>query len=125
MGSDQGDYHCRKFGPLRFMDRNSISQYELISLAPIVIHPAPVKLDRHRVHDGVESCHEADVAVENVFVVVVLRLNDLVPNAELPAKFLNMRGFRPGGIQLLLEADIQLADAQRTAVHRAQHLDVA
>jgi hypothetical protein len=51
------------------------------------------------------------VAVENIFVIVVLGLDYLVARTKLPAKFLNDRLISAGWVQFILEPDVQFAYA--------------
>jgi hypothetical protein len=67
--------------------------------------------------------HEADVAVVDLLVVVVLDLHDLVPRREGPAKALDLPW--PRRVESGLEFDVERSRADAPAVHRAQHLDVA
>src|SRR5215510_9646414 len=67
--------------------------------------------------------HDAQIAVVDVLVVIVLDLHDLVARTERPAKALNAGvAWR---IQDVLKLDIQGAGTETAAVHRAEHLDVA
>ncbi len=63
------------------MHRNGVGQHELVGLAPVVIHAAPVEIDGQRLVDGVEAADEADIAVEDVLIVIVLHLHHLVAQA--------------------------------------------
>ena len=75
--------------------------------------------------DRVEAADEADIAVENVLIVIVLDLHHLVAQAEdLPVK--RLLGFhRAGGIEGRLQLLIQGVHSGRAAVHGRQHLHLA
>ena len=66
--------------------------------------------------------HEADVAVVDLLVVVVLDLHDLVAGREGPAETLDLPG--AGGVERSLKFDVERPRADAAAVHRAQDLDV-
>jgi hypothetical protein len=66
----------------------------------------------------------ADVAIEDLLLVVVLRLDDLVPDLEPPAKSLRGGFTETNRIQSTLEHDVQFADSDRSPVHWAQNLNV-
>ena len=75
-------------------------------------HVRLVEADGDRALFGIDTDDLADVAVEDVFVIVVFGLDDLVAEAELPAELLD-RGFvRAGRVQLGLETEVEFADAQ-------------
>ena len=67
--------------------------------------------------------HDAEIAVVDVLVVVVLDLHDLVARAECPAEALDADLAR--WVQRVLQLDIERAGTEAAAVHRAEHLDVA
>ena len=67
--------------------------------------------------------HDAEIAVVDVLVVVVLDLHDLVAGTEGPAEALDADV--AGRVQRLLQLDVERARAEAAAVHRTQHLDVA
>src|SRR5262249_1298516 len=62
--------------------------------------------------------------VEDLFFVIILGLHDLVPNTKLPTEFFYDRFIWSGGVQLVLQPNIQLADTQRAAVHGRENLNV-
>src|SRR6516164_5444392 len=65
----------------------------------------------------------ANLAVVNLFVVVVLDLHHLVASRKGPAKSLDL--FVARGIKRRLQLNVQGPRTNSTPVHRAQHLDVA
>ena len=67
--------------------------------------------------------HDAEIAVVDVLVVIVLDLHDLVARAEGPAEALDADLARR--VQRVLQLDIERASTEAAAVHRAEHLDVA
>src|ERR1019366_4603066 len=74
---------------------------------------------------GIDSLDDPDIAIDHVLVVVVLRLDDLVADLESPSEPLNGRLAGAGGVQYLLQGCVQFAHAERSAVHRAENLNVA
>jgi hypothetical protein len=66
--------------------------------------------------------HDAEVAVVDLLVVVILDLHDLVARTEGPAEAFNADLAR--WVQRVLQLDIERACPEAAAVHRTQHLDV-
>ena len=118
------DHDGGKLRALGFVDGYGVSECYFVQLAKIVNHLPLIELHRDLALDQVDLRNLPNVAVEHVLVVVVLRLDDLVPDPEPPAELLHDWFLGPGRIQLGLESRVQLADAERATVHRAEHLDV-
>ncbi len=66
----------------------------------------------------------ADVAVEDVLLVIVAELDDFVAGAEIGSETLDLGGELVGRIEAVLEIPVERGGAKRAAVHRGEHLDV-
>src|SRR5262245_40079603 len=119
----QGDHHRRVFAALAFVNRQGVGQGQLIQLVKVVDDLAVVEADRQFLVLQVDAGDAADVAVEDVLVVVVDRLQYLVAGAKGPAEAGDFR-LVLRRIEGLLQADVQAARAQLGAVHRRQDLYV-
>ena len=118
------NHHRRKLRTLRLVNRDRVGQRQLIQLAKIVVHLAPVKIDKRLPFLGVDLRDVSDVAVERVLVVVVAGLDHPVANLKAGAKLLHEGHVRSRRIQRFLQSDVQLAHAQQAPMHRAQHLHI-
>ncbi len=77
---------ARELGTLRLVDRQDIGQSNFIQIAKIVFHLPPLKIDDHYLFDAVNGLDHAQIAVENIPIIVVFGLNYPVPKAKRPAK---------------------------------------
>src|ERR1035438_2654449 len=107
------------------MDSDRVGQGEFVQLAELIND-----LTRRKTHCDLAlhriNLHNLpDVAVEYLFVIVILGLDHLVVEAELPAELLHRRFVRPCGIQFRLQARVQFTDAKGAPIHWREHLDVA
>ena len=75
--------------------------------------------------DAIHAAHEADVAVENILVVIVDSLHDLVPGPVGDAKQPPLGLLIGSRIEPGLHALIERAHPCRAAIDRSQHLDLA
>src|ERR1700720_4396273 len=116
------DYDGRVFGALALVDRRGVGRPQRIEFAEAVGDSAAVETGGEFASVGIDIVDVADVAVVDVFVVVVLDLHDLVAGGEGPTETLDLA--LAGGVQRRLKFDIQRAGSDATAVHRAQHLNV-
>src|SRR5262249_38327916 len=112
----------RVFRALAFVDRRGIGRHQRVKFAKAVGHGTSVETGGELAGVGINIVDIANVAVVNVFVVVVLDLHDLVPRREGPTKPLDLA--LAGRVQRRLEFNVQRAGASAAAVHRAQHLNV-
>src|ERR1019366_4675140 len=119
------DDHRRKLRALRLVDSHRVGQRDFIQLPEVVRHQPVIEPYRDFLLDGIDFLDHADVTIEDLFLVVVLRLNHLVPDLEPPAESLRGGFTEPNGIQSALEYRVQLADSDRSPVHWAQNLTVA
>ena len=93
MLSGEGNHHDGKLRALGFVNGDGVSQGEFVELAIIVNHLATFELDAELAFDRIDLSDLADVAIENLFVVIVFGLNHLVANAEVRAEFFDARFF--------------------------------
>src|ERR1017187_9192222 len=119
------DNHGRELRALRLVDGHRVGQRDFIQFTVVVRHQPVVEPYRDFLLDGIDLLDHADVTIEDFFFVVVLRLDDLVPDLEPPAESLRGGFTETNGIQSTLEHRVQLTDADRAPVHRAQNLYVA
>ncbi len=80
------DHHCRELRSLRLVDRDRVSQRNLVQFPEVVLHQPVVEADRDLLLDHIDPLDDPHVAVEHVLVVVVLRLDDLVAYLESPSE---------------------------------------
>src|SRR5262249_28663823 len=71
----------------------------------------------------VDGRHDAEIAVVDVLVVVILDLHDLVARAEGPAEAVDAN--LAGRVQRVLQLDVEGTSAKTAALHRAEHMDIA
>src|SRR5664279_1319381 len=113
----------RIFRPLGFVDRRGIGENELVQFAKEIGHVAAVEANCDLAELRVDRGDEAEIAVIDVFVVVVLGLHHLVADKEGRSKLHDLR-FGPW-VEGLLQLDIQGPGAETASVHRAEDLNVA
>src|SRR5260370_4280265 len=111
------------FRALALVDGRRVGQHQLIQLAKAVIDVAAVEIDAELAFLHIDARHDAEVAIVDVLVVIVLDLHDLVARTEGPAEALDADLARR--VQSVLKLDIHGAGTEAAAVHRAEHLDVA
>jgi hypothetical protein len=85
----QRDHNSGIFGALAFVDRRGISEHEFVEFAKAVNHLAALEVDGNLALLHSDTRHDAEVAVVNLLVVVVLNLHHLIAGAESPAKALD------------------------------------
>ena len=79
------------FGSLGFVVGGGVAQRHLVKFAEAVAHRTAVEVDQHLRGVGIDGGDEADVAVEDLFVVVVFGLHHLVADAVGVAEALDDR----------------------------------
>ena len=123
MAGHEGQEDDRVFAALALVDAHGVGEGELADLRALVVDGRLGEADGEVV--GLELADVADVAVEDVLLVVVLRLHDLVPEAEGhdAVRVLGLRGTRR--IERGLEAAVEAVDAAVLAMHGREHLDIA
>src|SRR5215813_10028136 len=98
------------------MDRGRIRQRELIQFSEGILYTPAVKVDVEDAFFEINLGDAPDIAVEDLFLVVVDLLQHFVPGRIVPAKTLQLRG--SGGIEPLLQCAIEGAGSHDAAVGR-------
>ena len=80
---------ARELRPLRLVDRQDIGQSDLVQIPEVVFCLPTLEIDHHLLLDAVDGFDQPEIAVENVPIIVVFRLDYAVPEAERPAKSLD------------------------------------
>ena len=93
------------------MDRDGVRERDFVEFPEIVNDLALVEPDRDLRLDRINLHNLADVAVEHVLVLIVLRLDHFVPGPKLPAEFFHGRLIGTGRVQFILKPDVQFTDA--------------
>ena len=122
LGKDRDD-HGGIFGALALVDGSGIGGNQRVKLAEAVRHRAPVEARHQFAHLQIDVVDVANVAVVDFLVVVIFDLHDLVAGRKGPSETLDLAF--AGGVQRRLQFDVERSRADATAVHRAEHLDVA
>ena len=82
MLGEDGDDHGGIFASLRFVNGYGIGVDDFVQLRKLIGHGNPVVRDDHDLFFRIHGGDSADVAVEDLFVIVVPHLHDLVHEAE-------------------------------------------
>ena len=106
------------------MNGDGVSRRKLVQLAEVVDHLLILESDGHALVGEVDHLYPPHVAVEDILVIVVLHLNDLVPDTEIPSELLDLGPSRPSGVEEDLQSPVHLPGPQRAAMHGTEHLDV-
>ncbi len=106
---------------LGLVDGDGVGQGDVHELVPLVAHRPAVEVDEQRPPGLVGLEDGADVAVEDVLVVVVADLHDLVARPERARADLKAL---PAGVEAGLELGVEVVDADDPLVHGADDLDL-
>ena len=121
------DYHG-VLAALRLVDADAVGEGEVARLGALEVMLLAVELDHQLARAGVDRPHGADVAVEEVLVVVVPELDDLVARAELAAGGAHHLGPTvvpgPGRVECGLQLEVEVGHAGHALVHRSEYLHV-
>ena len=117
MLSAQRDHDGGVFRALAFVDRRGVSENELIKFAKAKRDFPAIELSDELAFLDVDARYDAEIAVIDVFVVVVLDLHDLVARAEGPAEAFDADLARR--VQRRLQLDVEGTGTEAAAVHRA------
>src|ERR1700730_12470593 len=121
--SAERDHDGRVFRALALVNRRRIGQHQLMEFAKAVGEISAIEVDGELAFLHVDARHDAEVAVVDLLVIVVLDLHDLISWTEGPAETLDAD--LTGRVTRRLQLDIEGAGTEATPVHRAEHLDVA
>src|SRR5262245_35096516 len=122
MLGDEGNHYRWIFRALALMDRGGIGQRELIEFTIGILDLASLKLHVHHALLWVNLPNAADVAIKDLFVIVIDMLEHFIARGIGPAKALELRSGL--GIELLLEGAIEGACADEPAIHGGEYLNI-
>ena len=108
---------------LALVDADRVRERERVELGIVDRDVALVDAEGEPTSLRVERANDADVAVVDLAIVVVLQLHDLVARAE-PLRAADDLG-PSRRVERRLERLVERVDARGSLVHRGQHLDVA
>src|SRR5207253_9340329 len=101
----------------------------LIRRAEFIRDLSAIEVDPQRLRLIIDGQSSADVAIENMLLIVVHRLQQFVADAKSPTVAIDLgNGFtRSGGsrIQYFLKSGVEGSRAKRRAIHRSQDLNIA
>lgn len=100
------DHHRRERRTLRLVDADRVGQRDFVQFAEVVSHQSIVVPDGDLLVDRIDPLDRADVSVEDFLLLIVLCLNNLVPNLEPPPKPFGGRFAWPNRVQDVLERRI-------------------
>src|SRR5262249_39802358 len=112
----------RIFRALALVDGHGVGRHQGVQLAEAVDYGTPIEAGSELALIKVDIHDIADIAVVDLFVVIVLDLHHLVAGREGPAESLDLTFV--GRIQGRLQFDIQGARTNAAPVHGTQHLDI-
>ena len=121
MRHEYGHHDDRVLTALGFVYRCGIGQHQLVKLRHVIDNQTVVKLDAQLPILRVNVLYDADVPVEDLFLVIVADLHDLVAPAVFHAPAAQAEAV---GIHRLLEHLVQICRADDAALHGCQHLDI-
>ena len=113
----QRDDDAGSFAALIFMDGDGPCKGELIHLLAVVDDMPIVELHADRPSLRVNGPNKTDIPVEDLFLVIILHLDDLVVEDKGPE-------FCAALMKELLEACVQLGDPALSSPHRGEDLDL-
>jgi len=111
------------FRALAFVNCRGVSRNQRVEFSETIGDGAAVETGDQLTSVGVDIVDVTDVAIVDLFIVIVLDLHDLVAGREGPAEAPHFS--LAGGIERRLQFDVERARADAAPVHRAQHLDVS
>src|SRR6516225_9126168 len=103
----QRDDYRRVFRALALVDCRRVGQHQLIELTKTICDFPAVEVDVEFAFLEIDARHDAEIAVVDVLVVIVLDLHDLVARTESPAESLDADLARR--VQRVLQLDIERA----------------
>jgi hypothetical protein len=111
--------------PLQLLRKSPRRRGHFVQFAEIVFHHSVIEANHNLMLDRIYPLNGSHISVEHFLVIVVLRLDDLVPYLEAPTEPLNKRLTGLSRIQRPLQGCVQFPDAERSPVHRAENLHIA
>src|SRR6516165_6647632 len=116
--------YCREFRSLAFMDCDGVGQRQLVQFVEMVKYIPPLEANYRFALLGINAENLADVPVEHLLVVIVLGLDHLVSQPELPAEALDHRLVATPRVKAVLQKHIHGARPKVATVHGTEHLYV-
>jgi len=98
------------------MNRGGLGLGEFIEFSKSILHHPAIKSDLDDPFVQIDLCDPPNVAVEDLFLVIVDVLENFIAGRIRPAKALELRG--SGRIEPLLERDIQCPGPNNAASGR-------
>ena len=120
----QRDDNDREFRALAFVNGDSVGKFELVEFAELVGDLPLAEPNAHLLLFLVDCADAADIAVKDLFIVVIRCLDDLVSDAEEISEALILLAVLAVGIERGLKTRVEFTDSEAPAVHRAEDLDV-
>ena len=102
------------------MDRRRVSEDDLVEFSEGIGDWPSVESDRHLAE--IDGFDVADVAIIDLFVIVIFDLHDLVADGKTRPEFFDL--WVTPRIESPLQLNIQRTGSEPAAVHWAEHLDV-
>ena len=121
MVHEDRDHHDGVLRSLSLVYGGGVSQDQFVKLRHIIGHEPVVEVHGQLPFFQVHGFHDADVPIEDFFVVIVPDLHDLVTDAEDVSAALQSRF---PGIQCLLQDLVQVRRPGHAPLHGRQHLDL-
>ena len=103
---------------------NGIGQGKLIQFPEIIAHFALIKGNDHFFFHQINLGDLPNISIEDILVIIVFRLDDLVPDTKLPTKFFHIGLSFPRWVQSLLQGQIHFTHSKTSAIHGTQHLNI-
>src|SRR3984957_7124914 len=124
MLSRKGNHHCWIFRALRLVNSDRIGGDDLIEFAEVILDQPAIVIEHELLSIRVNRTAEAEIAVEDLFVVVVDRLHHLIAAPERASEAGDHR-FALITIQSGLKVEIERPRTDAASVHGAEHLYLA
>jgi hypothetical protein len=94
------------------VDCDGVGEGEFIEFSERVVDIALIESNDEFLFDRIDGVDGADIAIENLLVVIIFQLHDLVTNLEAPTEAVDMGFVRACGVQGLLEVEVKFPDAE-------------
>jgi len=123
MPGGERDDDGRILRALRLVNRRRIGWNQGVELPERIRDLATVEARHEKGFIVVDARDRSEIAIEHIAIVIILGLHERVARREDRAEFFHSR--RWGGIESLLQLDIERSRPERAARRRAAHLNVA
>src|SRR3974390_3763257 len=122
MLSKHWDNHSGIFRPLAFVNGRRVGRHQHIELTESVCDGSAVEGHGELPRIGIEINDGADVAVVDLFLIVILNLHHLITRCKGPTESLDLA--IAGGMERCLQLNVKRSRTNTTAIHRTQPLAV-